>query len=231
MPVVYRDDDFIGRVSYYISDLDSSYLRRRKIRTDIDLIIIQGCRIVAESDPVTIESRAGIYLLSRSVSCDDDVAHSDAAAQGGIGPNGFGTNRRHSLAGLRDLEWAAKRLKLDQPGGPPEGRVTLLHGSLTYRDERWFGVDAAALVEVIEHLDEDRLPALAEVVFGQARPGAVVVTTPNAEYNVLFPKLGAGAFRHPDHRFEWTRAQFRDWAAGIERAYGYRARFSDIGMA
>jgi 3' terminal RNA ribose 2'-O-methyltransferase Hen1 len=132
-------------------------------------------------------------------------------------------------AGLRDLEWAAKRLKLDQPGGPPEGRVTLLHGALTYRDERWFGVDAAALVEVIEHLDEDRLPALAEVVFGQARPGAVVVTTPNAEYNVLFPKLAAGAFRHPDHRFEWTRAQFRDWVAEIERAYGYRAQFSDIG--
>ncbi|MDO9334757.1 MAG: 3' terminal RNA ribose 2'-O-methyltransferase Hen1 [Caulobacter sp.] len=132
-------------------------------------------------------------------------------------------------AGLRDLEWAAKRLKLNEPGGPPEGRVTLLHGALTYRDERWFGVDAAALVEVIEHLDEDRLPALAQVVFGQARPGTVVVTTPNAEYNALFPNLAAGVMRHPDHRFEWTRTQFRDWAAGVERDYGYRAVFSDIG--
>jgi 3' terminal RNA ribose 2'-O-methyltransferase Hen1 len=140
-----------------------------------------------------------------------------------------------SLIGLdasaRDLEWAAKRLKLNEPGGPPEGRITLLHGALTYRDERYAGIEAAALVEVIEHLDEDRLPALAEVVFGQARPGAVVVTTPNAEYNALFPNLAAGALRHPDHRFEWTRAQFRDWAAGIEQAYGYRAAFSDIGQA
>ncbi len=132
-------------------------------------------------------------------------------------------------AGARDLEWAAKRLKLNEPGGPPEGRVTLLHGALTYRDDRWAGVDAAALVEVIEHLDLDRLPALAEVVFGQARPGAVVLTTPNADYNVLFPALAAGGMRHPDHRFEWTRAQFRDWVRGIEQSYGYRAEYGEIG--
>jgi 3' terminal RNA ribose 2'-O-methyltransferase Hen1 len=129
----------------------------------------------------------------------------------------------------RALEWAAKRLKLHLPGGPPEGRVLLLHGSLTYRDERWAGVDAAALVEVIEHLDPDRLPLVARVVFGEARPGAVVVTTPNAEYNALFPNLSPGAFRHPDHRFEWTRAEFRAWADGIESGYGYRAAIGGIG--
>ncbi|HYE47086.1 MAG TPA: 3' terminal RNA ribose 2'-O-methyltransferase Hen1 [Caulobacter sp.] len=132
-------------------------------------------------------------------------------------------------AGARDLEWAAKRLKLGLPGGPPEGRVTLLHSGLNYRDDRWAGVDAAALVEVIEHLDEDRLPALAQVVFGHARPGAVIVTTPNAEYNALFPNMKPGAMRHPDHRFEWTRAQFRAWIAGIEAAFGYSAAFADIG--
>jgi 3' terminal RNA ribose 2'-O-methyltransferase Hen1 len=87
----------------------------------------------------------------------------------------------------RELEWAAKRLKLHLPGGPPEGRVLLLHGSLTYRDDRWANADAAALVEVIEHLDPDRLPLLERVVFGEARPATVVVTTPNAEYNSLFP--------------------------------------------
>lgn len=132
-------------------------------------------------------------------------------------------------AAARDLEWAAKRLKLHVAGGPPEGRVTLLHGSVTYRDRRWEDVDAAALVEVIEHLDLDRLPALEKVVFGAARPATVVVTTPNAEYNALFPNLAAGAFRHPDHRFEWTRQQFRAWAAVIETAYGYTAAFDDIG--
>jgi 3' terminal RNA ribose 2'-O-methyltransferase Hen1 len=129
----------------------------------------------------------------------------------------------------RQLEVAAKRLKLHLAGGPPEGRVTLLHGSLTYRDERWSSADAAALVEVIEHLDPDRLPLVERVVFGEARPGAVIVTTPNAEYNALFPNLAAGALRHPDHRFEWTRAEFRVWADGIESRYGYRAAISGIG--
>jgi 3' terminal RNA ribose 2'-O-methyltransferase Hen1 len=134
-------------------------------------------------------------------------------------------------AGIRDLEWAAKRLKLHEPGGPPEGRVTLLHGALTYRDDRYAGVDAAALVEVIEHLDPDRLPALVEAVFGQARPGAVIMTTPNAEYNALFPNLAEGAMRHPDHRFEWDRAEFRAWVSAIESRHGYRAVYSDVGEA
>ncbi len=132
-------------------------------------------------------------------------------------------------ASARDLEWAAKRLKLNQAGGPPEGRVQLLHGSLTYRDRRWEGVDAAALVEVIEHLDPDRLPTLEKVVFGAARPGSVVVTTPNAEYNARFPNLTAGDFRHPDHRFEWTRAEFRGWAEHVAQAHGYGVAFQDIG--
>ena len=132
-------------------------------------------------------------------------------------------------AAARDLEWAAKRLKLHQAGGPPEGRITLLHGSVTYRDRRWEDVDAAALVEVIEHLDPERLPALEQVVFAAARPATVVATTPNAEYNVLFPNLSPGALRHPDHRFEWTRAEFRAWAERLCEAHGYTVIFCDIG--
>lgn len=131
-------------------------------------------------------------------------------------------------ASARALERAADRLKLHLAGGPSAERVRLLHGALTYRDLRWQGVDAAVLVEVIEHLDADRLPALAEAVFGNG-PKTVIVTTPNAEHNVLFPNLTAGAFRHPDHRFEWTRAQFRAWASSIEAHYGYSADFSEIG--
>lgn len=130
-------------------------------------------------------------------------------------------------ASAQALERAAERLKLGR--GPAQARVTLLHGALTYRDERWHGVDAAALVEVIEHLDADRLPALAAVVFGAARPKTVIVTTPNAEYNALFPTLVAGAFRHPDHRFEWSRAELRAWAADVEARWGYRAAHSGIG--
>jgi 3' terminal RNA ribose 2'-O-methyltransferase Hen1 len=129
----------------------------------------------------------------------------------------------------RELEWAAKRLKLHVPGGPPEGRVLLLHGSLTYRDDRWAGADAVALVEVIEHLDQERLPLLERVVFGEACPATVVVTTPNAEYNKLFPNLAAGGFRHPDHRFEWIRSEFQAWANRIGSTYGYRPTIGGIG--
>lgn len=89
--------------------------------------------------------------------------------------------------------------------------------------------DAAALIEVIEHLNLDRLPLVARVVFGDMRPGAVVVATPNAEYNALFPNLAAGTFRHPDHRFEWTRAEFWAWAHRIGATYGYQSAFSGIG--
>lgn len=131
-------------------------------------------------------------------------------------------------ASARALERAADRLKLHLAGGPSAERVKLLHGALTYRDVRWREADAAVLVEVIEHLDADRLPALAEAVFSNALK-TVIVTTPNAEHNVLFPNLAAGAFRHPDHRFEWTREEFRAWAASVEARYGYRAVFSEIG--
>lgn len=132
-------------------------------------------------------------------------------------------------AGARSLDRAAQRLKLNLAGGPGPERVRLLHGALTYRDKRWEDADAAALVEVIEHLDPDRLPALEKVVFGAARPRTVIVSTPNAEYNVLFPNMAAGTLRHPDHRFEWTRGEFLAWAGKVAAAHGYRFEVSEIG--
>ena len=113
----------------------------------------------------------------------------------------------------RALERAAQRLHLDTMPDRQRERVDLLQSSLTYADDRLAGLDAAVLMEVIEHVDPPRLGALEQTVFGAARPGTVVVTTPNAEHNVRFADLGPGAMRHPDHRFEWTRFQFRDWAA------------------
>jgi 3' terminal RNA ribose 2'-O-methyltransferase Hen1 len=108
-------------------------------------------------------------------------------------------------------------------------RARLLHGSLLYRDERLAGFDAAAVVEVIEHLDPPRLRAFERVLFEFARPGTVVLTTPNAEYNALFPGLAAGKFRHHDHRFEWTRAEFQTWARGLGERFGYRVEFRAVG--
>jgi 3' terminal RNA ribose 2'-O-methyltransferase Hen1 len=129
----------------------------------------------------------------------------------------------------RALQLAARHLKLDQMPEPRRKRLAIFQSSLTYRDTRLAGLDAAVLMEVIEHLDPDRIPALERVVFGDAAPATVVVTTPNAEYNAHFETLPAGSLRHRDHRFEWTRAEFRAWAAGVADRHGYRARFLPVG--
>ncbi|MFF9430940.1 3' terminal RNA ribose 2'-O-methyltransferase Hen1 [Streptomyces sp. NPDC014746] len=129
----------------------------------------------------------------------------------------------------RALGIAARRLRLDRMGERQAARVKLTQGSLAYTDKRLAGYDAAVLSEVIEHLDLPRLPALEFAVFGSARPGTVVVTTPNVEYNVRWETLPAGHVRHGDHRFEWTRKEFRDWAAGVAGQYGYEVAFAPVG--
>ncbi len=102
----------------------------------------------------------------------------------------------------RALEMARQRLRLDTMPTAQRERITLFQGSLTYRDRRLSGFDAAVAMEVIEHVDPSRLEAFEEVVLGQARPKAVIITTPNVEYNCLFENLPLGEFRHRDHRFE-----------------------------
>jgi 3' terminal RNA ribose 2'-O-methyltransferase Hen1 len=129
----------------------------------------------------------------------------------------------------RTLEFAQKRLRFDQLPPTVRQRIELMHGSLMYRDKRLSGFDAAAVIEVIEHLDPPRLASFERVVFEFARPRTVIVTTPNAEYNVRFPTLPAGQFRHKDHRFEWTRDQFRAWASGVAERFGYTVRFIPVG--
>jgi 3' terminal RNA ribose 2'-O-methyltransferase Hen1 len=129
----------------------------------------------------------------------------------------------------RVLERAAERLHLDELSDRQRGRVALIQPGLTYRDRRFDGFDAATLIEVIEHLDEPRLAALEQVVFAHAAPATVIVTTPNQEHNVRFESLPAGQFRHRDHRFEWTRAEFTGWAEHVAAAHGYRVAFAPIG--
>jgi 3' terminal RNA ribose 2'-O-methyltransferase Hen1 len=129
----------------------------------------------------------------------------------------------------RSLEVAFERLHLDTLPPKQKERMKLVQGSLMYRDKRLAGFDAAAVVEVIEHLDEPRLAAFERVLFEFARPQMVVLTTPNADYNVKFLTLPAGQFRHPDHRFEWTREQFQTWASGIGERFGYSVEFKAVG--
>lgn len=127
------------------------------------------------------------------------------------------------------LEIAQDRLHLDRLPPMQQERIKLIQGSLTYRDKRLTGYDAATVVEVIEHLDPPRLAAFERVLFEFARSAAVVITTPNVEYNVKFDNLPAGNLRHKDHRFEWTREEFQGWANRVAERFGYAVRFLPVG--
>lgn len=129
----------------------------------------------------------------------------------------------------RELARAERRLRLDDVSDEQRARVRLLQSSVTYSDDRIAGLDAVVLMEVVEHVDPERLPALEASVFQAARPAAVVVTTPNAEHNVRFASLAAGRFRHPDHRFEWTRDEFRTWAQAVGDRHGYTVEHRPVG--
>lgn len=129
----------------------------------------------------------------------------------------------------RSLEQAARLLRTDELADQDQQRITLLHSSVLYRDERLCGFDAVVLMEVIEHLEEHRLGALEDSIFNLASPTSVIVTTPNVEYNRLYPNLAAGTMRHEDHRFEWTRAQFAQWAEAVAANHGYRVEYRTVG--
>lgn len=129
----------------------------------------------------------------------------------------------------RELERAKSRLSWETLLKHQRERITLIHGSLNYTDKRLLGYEAVTLVEVIEHFDAERLSALEYVVFGFIAPRVIIITTPNAEYNRNFNTLPEGHFRHSDHRFEWTRKEFQQWAEKIANQYAYTASFLPIG--
>ena len=130
---------------------------------------------------------------------------------------------------MQALERASARLHLDEMAPRQRARLELLQGSITYRDARLEGLDAACLVEVIEHVEPSRLGALERVVFEHAAPRCVIVTTPNVEYNARFETLPAGKLRHRDHRFEWTRDEFRAWATTVADRHGYAVELRPVG--
>ena len=209
-------------------------------------------RLVADEDPdpdATEEVRAQEEdVLERGISLNEQrigaviAALKDAGARRVI-DLGCGEGRLlQSLLGDRDfdrvvgmdvsyrsLDIAGKRLNLDQLPSRQLERIELFQGALTYRDKRLSGYDAACAIEVIEHLDPSRLPAFERVIFEFARPGTVIATTPNAEYNVRFESLPAGRVRHSDHRFEWTRDEFQAWARAAAQRSGYSVRFLPVG--
>lgn len=130
---------------------------------------------------------------------------------------------------VKFLEMARERLHLDTLPEMRKNRIELIHGSLLYRDKRLEGFEAAVVMEVIEHLPPERLKTFEQVVFECARPGLVIVTTPNREYNVVWQSTASGALRHRDHRFEWTRTEFKAWAKDVARKYSFAETFQSVG--
>ena len=208
-------------------------------------------RLIVEEDPdagAEPEHGAGEESLERPLSLNDQrlAAVREVIREAGAGSVidlGCGEGKLlkallddgdcDRIAGMdvssRALGVAGERLGLERLPAGQRQRLKLFQGSLTYRDDRLSGYDAACAVEVVEHIDPPRLPAFERVLLEFARPATAVVTTPNAEYNSRFEFLPAGSFRHRDHRFEWTRPQFRDWAEAAAGRFGYTVRFLPVG--
>ena len=232
--------------------ITARYLRYRRALTDSALLRLaevaevsteetEGAEIVTESAPVTaVKTR----LNDQRVVTALEVIRSAIPMARRVLDLGCGEGKTLSairatfprlemLVGMDVsplvLTRAERRLKMDCMEGEARDRIALLQGSLVYHDDRLRGFDVALLMEVIEHLDPDRLPDLVSAVFGHARPRRVLVTTPNAEYNAVWHSLPGGQFRHDDHRFEWTRNQFQAWAKGVAVAFGYTVSIIGIG--
>jgi 3' terminal RNA ribose 2'-O-methyltransferase Hen1 len=129
------------------------------------------------------------------------------------------------------LKRAGEKLKLDRYGDNMKERLALFQSSLTYKDSRFAGFDAACVIEVIEHLDLTRLEAFERVLFEYTKPSVIILTTPNREYNAKYENLFENKLRHTDHRFEWTREEFHKWAARTAEKFSYTVKFSEIGEA
>ena len=195
---------------------------------------LEGARIVAAPDqpaPLSEQRRGAVLAVIRAAGarrvgdfgCGEGVLVRDLLADPAI-EQVVATD-----VAARALQVAARKLRLERMSETQRNRLRIFQSSLTYRDDRLGGLDAAVLMEVIEHIDPPRLEAMERVVFGHAAPSTVIVTTPNVEHNVRYETLPPGTPRHRDHRFEWTRRQFRDWAGAVADRYGYRARFLPVG--
>jgi 3' terminal RNA ribose 2'-O-methyltransferase Hen1 len=196
---------------------------------------LEGARILEEPDqpaPLNQQRRGAVLAAIRAAGarrvgdfgCGEGVLVRDLLAEAAI-EQVVATD-----VSARALQIAARRLKLERMSERQRERLHIFQSSLTYRDDRLAGLDAAVLMEVVEHIDPSRLPAMERVVFGHASPATVIVTTPNVEHNVRYATLPPGMSRHRDHRFEWTRPEFRDWAATVADRHGYRVRFLPVGL-
>lgn len=135
-----------------------------------------------------------------------------------------------ALVGVEQSLASLERLRSRLASSGEGRRVRLVHGSFAEADPLWTGLDALVMMETIEHVDPDRLSQVERALFVHARPGLVLITTPNVEANDLLG-VAPGRFRHPDHRFEWPRARFAAWATGVAQRNGYGVTLGEIGWS
>lgn len=186
-----------------------------------------------EIEALSLQEQRVKALLAKIAESGADTVIDLGCGEGHLLKNLVRDKSIKKLAGMdvsiRSLEIAHKRIGLDRLPGMIKDKISLFHGSLMYKDKRLAGWDAAVASEVIEHLDPPRLAAFEKVVFQHARPGTVIITTPNREYNTVWETLPQGALRHSDHRFEWTRGEFQDWSDRLAGQYGYAVAYFAIG--
>jgi 3' terminal RNA ribose 2'-O-methyltransferase Hen1 len=229
-------DEIVRRYLKHHRGLTRAALERLLADDEVDVDAAERAR---ESEEQAIEDRMSLNDARLAAVCAElEVAGARSVIDMGCGEGRLVARlaRARQVARLvgvdvspRALEIARDRLRLDELPDRERERIALFQGALTYRDARFAGFDAACAIEVIEHIEPSRLGAFERVVFEFARPGVVIVTTPNAEYNARFEALPAGAMRHRDHRFEWTRGEFEGWARGVAERHGYAVRFAPIG--
>lgn len=213
------------------------YLAHRRHLTDTALERLaeaDGVELVEEapgSPSLAVERRAAVVGVLRELGARRiaDIGCGEGALVGELLKDPMIGELIATDVSARALVAAKRPLHYDDLPDRQRDRLRFLQSSVTYADHRLAGLDAAVLMEVVEHVDPPRLPALAKAVFQTAHPGAVIVTTPNSEYNVRFPSFAAGNFRHPDHRFEWTRAEFETWSREVADRYGYTVEFRGVG--
>ncbi|KAG9439665.1 hypothetical protein H6P81_019830 [Aristolochia fimbriata] len=123
--------------------------------------------------------------------------------------------------------------------------AVLYEGSITDFDSRLCGFDIGTCLEVIEHMEEDQACLFGDVVLSCFCPRILLVSTPNYEYNSILQKTvlnnrgeedtdeGSQSlpfkFRNHDHKFEWTRQQFNNWALDLASRHNYSVEFGGVG--
>ncbi len=107
-------------------------------------------------------------------------------------------------------------------------RVRLLVSSYLNALSDLHAMPLIIMTETIEHIMPTDLSRVEQNVFGNMAPKRLVMTTPNAEFNIVYG-LAAGQYRDPDHKFEWSRQKFKQWSQGVASRHGYQVSFTGIG--